>query len=277
MELNEFRIFCKRKSGFRLRPMGDFHKGVRACDEKALQIDIDEVVRDPNCYVIGMGDYADFINYTDPRFDPQTLSSWLETKNLSKLAEVQASKVTELLSPIAKAGRLIGLLEGNHENTIKKKYSYHVAEQICNSLGVKFLTYAALTRLTVQDTSKNGGSDVIRVFSEHGTGGGRYTGAKLNNVQMDGRWIDAEIYLRGHVHEKVASINPCLSITRTGPVKWVEKPRAFILTGSYLRTYHYDPENPHSTYAEKMSYPATAIGSPLIHVRFDPYQITVTT
>lgn len=277
MELREFRIICKRRSGFRIRAMGDFHLGVSACDEKTLQADVDEVVRDPNCYVIGMGDYAEFINYSDPRFDPQLLVPWMSLSNLSKLAEVQASKVTELLKPIADAGRLIGLLAGNHEETIKRKYSYHVTEQICNNLGVKYLTYAALIRLTIHDASPKGGSDVIRVFCEHGTGGGRYDGAKINAVQMDGRWIDAELYFRGHVHSKIASINPCLSISKSGPVKWVEKPRAFILTGSYLRTYHFDADNPHSGYAEKMSYPPTAIGSPVVHIRFDPYEISVRT
>ena len=275
MELNEFRIRCKRKTGFSIIPLGDIHLGTKACDEKALKETIDHIAQNPNCYWVGMGDYADFINLADPRFDSKVLAPWLSTKDLDNLAAIQASKVAEYLEPIKK--KCLGLLCGNHEETIRRRYSYHVAEHICNSLGVKYLTWAALIRIVAIDDAVQGGHDAIRLYAEHGTGGGRYTGAKLNAIQMDGKFIDAEIYCRGHVHEKVASINPCLSITTRGNPAWVETSRVFVLTGSFLRTYHFDPETPYSTYAERMSYPATAIGSPEIHIRFDPYRVTVKT
>ena len=61
---------------YRLFPLGDIHLGNEACDERRFCQVVQEIAGDDRALWIGLGDYCDFINRTDPRFDPLALPRW---------------------------------------------------------------------------------------------------------------------------------------------------------------------------------------------------------
>ena len=62
--------YTSRGDVYRIVPLGDIHLGNAACDEALLQKTIEYIARTDRMYWIGMGDYSEFINIHDPRWDP---------------------------------------------------------------------------------------------------------------------------------------------------------------------------------------------------------------
>lgn len=273
MELNIFRIKGPRRKGVSLWPIGDLHAGTSACDERRARATVKHILEDPLAYWLFMGDACEFINYKDKRFDPKTSAPWLRLADLDNIVEVQSNWVIDLFKPIA--SKCIGWHDGNHKETIRLKFGGDVGARMAKALGVKHLTYSALTMLEVDD----GKTSSCKIFSHHGIGGGRYDGAKINSIQMSGRWIDADIYIQGHNHSCITSINPCLSLRAKhddgAGVEWEERDRAFVNSGTYFRTYYRDRNKPSSSYAEKKAFPPSKIGTPEILIKFDPLSFSI--
>lgn len=272
MELNGYRIETTRRRGISLFPIGDIHAGSSACDERKVRGTVKRILDDPLAYWLFMGDACEFINYQDKRFDAKTCAPWLRLRDLNDIVQIQADWIIELFKPIRE--KCIGWHDGNHEETIRLKFGRDIAAYMAKALGAKYLSYSALTMLSVDD----GKTSHCKVFSHHGIGGGRYDGAKINSLQMSGRWIDADLYLQGHNHSCISSVNPCLSIRMKHDdgegVEWEEQDRAFVNTGTYFRTYYRDRNKASSSYAEKKAFPPSKIGTPEIHIGFDPLKIS---
>lgn len=56
-----------RADEFRIYPLGDIHLGAAACDEDKFKRLVERIASEPTSKWIGMGDYADFINRSDPK------------------------------------------------------------------------------------------------------------------------------------------------------------------------------------------------------------------
>ena len=80
-----------RASTFTLYPLGDVHLGNVACDESLFRAVVNRIADDDRALWVGMGDYCDFINRTDPRFDPDSLPRWVKMSHLSDLAGAVAA------------------------------------------------------------------------------------------------------------------------------------------------------------------------------------------
>lgn len=238
--------------------MGDIHAGTKACEEHKLNKIIETIKKTPDCYWIGMGDYAEFINYSDKRFQPSILADWLKLKDLENLAKSQADWIIDKLKPIAK--KCVGLLYGNHEETIKLKYHQDIHQYICVSLGLRSLEWACLMNLFFRP--KNGSAYMLKMKAEHGHGGGYYSGGQINRAIMKSGECEADIYCSGHVHKKLGTIEVMIGSTDTENPTSKEKPKAVIITGSYLRTF--TPGI--TTYAEKFGMKPVALGSPYLDV-----------
>ena len=63
-----------RSDVFRLVPIGDVHLGAAACDESRLVEVVKGIAADDRAYWVGLGDYCEFINMQDRRFDARTLA-----------------------------------------------------------------------------------------------------------------------------------------------------------------------------------------------------------
>jgi len=247
---------------YTLIPIGDIHLGTVHCDRAHLERDIKRIADDPYALWIGMGDMCECITATDPRFmasevDPQLLP------HLGTIAKSQFELIYDYFRPIK--DKCIGLLEGNHEFQIKARHYLDLTLDAARELGVPYLGDTAFIRLVFRKV----GEDKTRqrsmskvIYAEHGTGGGRYTGGKLNALEHMMRDFDADIYLRGHVHTKGGVKEPRLSMPDHGKSQLVARTRIAALTGCYYRTYSQGS----SSYGQRQSYPPTELGSVSIRI-----------
>ena len=82
--------------------------------------------------------------------------------------------------------------------------------------------------------------------------------------------MTSDITIMGHVHDKFAAHSPRLGLDKMG--NFVAMDRVCVLSGSYLKTY----EKSTPSYAARVLYPPTAVGSPIIHIVPFDRKMTVT-
>jgi len=267
MITKEYRIHLNgRGEVVYLVPLGDLHVGTKNCDEDKLLATIEYIREHKNVYWIGIGDYIEAINYTDKRFDPDNLSEKFQ-KSLSNLHLAQMKYVIDMLKPIRQ--RCMGLLEGNHEDKIRLHYHTNVTAVMAYELGVDELGNTCMIRWVMErslkGTSRDASSRSVVIFATHGWGGGRTIGAKVNRIQEYSKYFDADIYLMGHVHNKLTDNEERLYISPFGTPRLYARKRVFGITGSFFKTY----QEGSKSYAEKAGYPPTTTG--VIKVRIEPF------
>jgi hypothetical protein len=235
-------------------PLGDIHRGTKNCDEKKLKGTVEWIKNNPNTYWIGMGDMAEYINLSDPRFDIKNIDPELRGE-VDNLAAIQKNGIVKLLKPIK--NKCWGCLEGNHEEIIRKKYHINIFSLMCYDLGVPELGRGCLMRIILE--ASNGTTRSFTIYAEHGSGGGRKPGSKVNSLIDLEQYFDADIYLRGHVHEKLGINKHKLALSRMAkgrPLRLIEKKKVFALTGSFYRGYIEGTRS----YVESKTYPPISTG-----------------
>ncbi len=265
MKLLDYSFDTKSRSkSLNLWGLGDFHLGTTACHEQLLKANITKIAKDPNARVIGLGDYGEFINISDPRFDPKILASWLGLDDLNNLAIRQCNHIIEMLLPIS--DKIIGLAGGNHEEKIITKYHFDPLEYIITRLrdlgntDIENLGYGiSVCRLKLR-RRKIAKTLLINIF--HGSSGATTSGGAINTLIKDSNNIISDVYLRGHTHQLGFIQQARLHIPVDGKLDIVDKPQILVQCGSYLRSYAKDI----TTYAEKKRYNPAILGSPEVQI-----------
>lgn len=131
-------------STFKLYALGDIHAGTIHCVEEDIKRKVAEIAKERNAYWIGMGDYAEFITPKDKRFDPsqKAIAEWCKQDNI---AHDQTEWIYKLFKPIAK--KCVGLLYGNHEESMRIFNHDNVQQNICEDLGVDNLGFSCFLRM----------------------------------------------------------------------------------------------------------------------------------
>ncbi len=275
-----------RSDVFKIIPLGDVHIGARACDEKHLLEVVKRIKDDEDCYWIGMGDYADFVNRQDPRFSVDSLAKWLTVRDLGDLAKAQINHFTEIVAPIA--SRCLGLAEGNHETQLSKHSERDVYAEIVtrikeagkfkpeHKLGLGYygwltLKFSAPFQRNGETKGGNGRTIVFNVH--HGFVNGKQKGAKA--LEME-KWLwqhDCDVVIFGHSHNVDIMTASVQSVNESGEV--VETMRRGCYSGTFLRNNSEDA----ITYSEmKGYYPLPIAGvcitlRPRAHNRMDAVRI----
>lgn len=245
-------------AAFRFYPIGDVHIGAAACDEARLRSAVDIIKCDEQAYWWGQGDYCDFINRSDPRFDPSSLASWITVADLTDLAHVQVQRFLSIVEPIAH--KCLALVEGNHETALTKHYERNVFSEIVTgvkqrggfaadhslALGYYGWLQLALHRSAVGE--KRAGTKVLNVNLHHGFGGGKLAGGKALSMQ---RWLwthDCDLAVFGHTHNTSVQVEAVERIDGRGQVSYHKRIGCY--AGSYLKTTNEGP----ATYGEVKGY-----------------------
>ena len=250
-----------RSDTFRLYPIGDIHLGAAACDVDALRAVIDAVRADSSAYWVGMGDYAECINLQDKRFDLKSV----DVKYLPRLDDIANACFEDLAAyfePIKE--KCLGLLVGNHEETLRLRHSQDVHGALCLRLGLKNLGYDSLIRWRFKRGNRaDSPSSHLTIFASHGTIAGRRDGAKLNRIEDLHRNFDADIYLVGHGHSQIVGRSVQLSVPDSGELKLKERLRLSLMCGTFRKSY----EEGTRDYSEKSHFSPPVIGCPVITVK----------
>ena len=244
-----------RPDEFRIVPIGDIHIGAAACDEGRLRQVVKSIHDDDNAYWVGMGDYCDFINRTDPRFNSGALADWIKIADLGDLAKAQRDHFFDIIKPIA--AKCLALVEGNHETAITRHYERAIFSEIVT--GVKTMGghevdyqlgvgYTGWLLLVFHRGKKRSHTTTIKINLHHGFVGGKLAGAKALNMQ---RWLwthEADVVVFGHSHNTASQVEAVEALDDGGNVK--HKSRIGIYSGTFLNSYNEGA----ATYAEIKGY-----------------------
>lgn len=271
MEICDFEIPYKRSNAdFHLYALGDIHAGTIHCVEDRIQAKVAEIARDKNAYWIGMGDYGEFITPRDKRFDEsqKSIATWCEKDDI---AETQRKWIVALFRPIRK--KCIGLLYGNHEDTMRRFNHDNVHKHICDDLGVRNLGYSTWVRLFFRRENSTE-THIIKCVFTHGSGCAITKGAKQNKLRRFMDDFNARIYGFAHVHDIIPDYKPYMDITAQpfGQAKIVEVEAVGAMTGSWFRTY---TRGVVASYGEMKTYPPTVLGCALFTINPEKNEISV--
>lgn len=259
MEILKYRIpYRSRTDVFKIYFVADQHIGSAGCDKEKILADIDIIKNDPMAYWIQGGDSIDAVVLTDTkRFDPRALT----VSRLDDIVMEEADEWLEMYAPIA--NRCIGILDGNHEESIRKNYHIDIVRYLCKNMCTNYLGDVSFIKLLFERkkgnlTEGNGSkSDVssIDIFAAHGniSGGG---GRKVNKLEDLMSKFTADVYMLAHGHEKVTRSATKLSLNHSGELRLVQRKTVSFMTGSYLRTYQVGCKG----YGEKSLYSPSDLG-----------------
>jgi hypothetical protein len=198
--------YGSRSESFRVVLIGDVHLGNRHCDERTLKMLAQRIVDEPNTYWAGLGDYCEFINLRDPRFDADELPVWMfGAAELSDIAKAEVTRFLDIMGPTRE--KCLALCSGNHEDTILQHSEHDVYSMICDGLSVPgqehrldhrgFLSL----RFGLSSDAKHGGTETIRFFLSHGSGGGSTSSGAAGRMERIATQADnVDVVASGHTH-----------------------------------------------------------------------------
>jgi predicted phosphodiesterase len=246
-----------RSDSFKILPVGDVHIGAAACDEDLFASVVKRIKDDDTAYWFGMGDYADFINMKDPRWNPGALAPWITITELCDLAKAQKEHYLDYVLPIA--GKCLGMVCGNHESAIQRHFERDIYSEIVTAVkqagGFPSDTnlavgYYGYWRGRFYRSGERERASIVTINLHHGFTGGKLAGAKALDMQ---RWLwsheSADLVIFGHSHNSSAQAEAveCLDdgdniVTRT---------KRGVFSGTFLKTVNEDGP---STYSEVKGY-----------------------
>jgi predicted phosphodiesterase len=236
-------------------PFGDIHYGHKSCDYNMLNVVLKWLYNTPNAYIIGMGDYLESSIIDSPGLFDQKM-----------FLDDQLADVIDLFRPLAEEGRIIGLLDGNHEHRVKKQTGLDITKLMCKMLKVQYLEVGALHLISVRT---NGTRDCQKytMYTTHGASGAIQPQSKIIACMNLSRIADAEIFAMGHLHSLYHQKVERYTINEHSN-SVIKRSIHYILTGSYLNYW--------STYSHmKSMLPSGDSGSPKINLHCGEHRITV--
>lgn len=183
-------------------PIGDVHSGDDLCDESLLKDIIKYVQEKPYRFVILNGD---LIN--------NAIKTSVSDTYGDNDPEFEIGHVARLLMPIKE--RILAMGSGNHEERTLKLTGIDPSRYIAVRLGIEeryasnsFLLFVSVGRSqTYRPGHKTPRKQVYKIFVQHGYGGGKKNGSKLNNLNAsDGIVANADMYIMGHTHTPIANV-----------------------------------------------------------------------
>ena len=199
--------------------ISDIHFGNAAVAKERLRRDIEIIRGDPLGFWLGCGDYAEYIPFDDPRFDPECVDDEeITIKDLGDIGVALTMGVARLLRPIAH--RCLGSVFGNHEHKyMRLKNQRRLHDTMCVGLDVPNLHYSALFDIVFLYSPDSVGASLHaepptefaceevwrrRVHVHHGSGWAQTTGGKINRIKSYLANFACDVSLSGHMHDRLA-------------------------------------------------------------------------
>ena len=277
MEVIVKEIPYSQKEKFYLYGFGDIHLGATHCDEESLIEKVYEIKHlGKQAIVLGMGDYGDCITPSDlKRWDARVLAPWLlddmdknlpywMRSNMDNIGPGILERVDEILKPIW--GSFVGLIEGNHDDGIRKYNHYNFMKELLKRANKKHtVPYAGVQCFVVLHFVRKNSNEVhdIVIHARHGEGAARTSGARaLAVLRMAQSTPDADITLMGHLHGQESPDIPQRLTVRRGRLK--ERNALATMTGAWLLAYK---QGAPPSYLERYGSPPSVLGCPRIILR----------
>lgn len=167
-------------------PLADLHIGAPECKMDYIRKMIFDLVNDKHSFVVLNGDIVDMAL-------PGTVGNQY-TATMTPDNQIKAA--IELFQPLSDVGRILCVLNGNHEERLLKSSGVSVASQIAKALGIP-TAYSDTTALLFLDV----GEIEYTVYVTHGAGCTcREVSSKINKLSNLADVMDADLYISAHSH-----------------------------------------------------------------------------
>jgi hypothetical protein len=214
-----------------LYPLGDVHAGAKTHNRAKWEKWLGYLEGRENASLLGTGDFLNvaIVGSKSDVYDEQMTVG--EAKRVLR----------RQLQSLADAGRIDGLMPGNHEDRITRAIGDCPIEDVCDQLDVNYIEAAALFVYRV-------GNQEYEIYVRHGTGSGQ----ALAGLAKSGGIIRADAYVTGHLHRQAVVAEDFFVRSPQGIVR--EK-RYFVSSGSFLG---------YERYAAQRGYSPGRLGAPRI-------------
>lgn len=204
-----------------LYPLSDLHYGDPACDVPAFERFAEYILAAPNRYLLSIGD----------NINNATKSSVSNVYNETCPPREQKKWLIKRLEPLKE--RILVMMDGNHEYRNTKDVDGSITYDIADKLGIAsvYKDNEAVIKVTF-GKKDNGKRNCYTVYCTHGNGGGKRPGGAVNNLELLGLSVDADIFVIGHSHKRMAYKSTFRRIdTKNGVIYPVE--RLFVVSSSW--------------------------------------------
>ena len=215
-----------------LMPIGDAQVGVEAADLSRLKKHMAWGFHTKHAMFLGMGDYVDMAAPSNRR----TLKSAGLYDTVTDALQAKATEDIKTFLGMTEytKGAWLGMLQGHHymEMADGTTTDMHLAE----ALRTQFLGDSALVRIVFDKHTDADGLPVkADIWCHHGRGGGASVAAPINYLEKIARGFDADVYLMGHQHKKIAAPIDEIYYSRSG--RMLHHTKVLACTGSFLKGY----------------------------------------
>src|SRR5574341_218422 len=255
--------YTVKSETFSIKPVGCLHYPIG--DKALLKSWVDAVKKDRTAYVMLMGDTLDSArtHYRDHLRSYRADQTSQEV--LDDLQRGSVRDLAEIIRPIK--DRVIGAIRGNHYWEFQD--GTNSEQLLCKLLGITYLGALAMIRIRTPKGRK------LVVYAHHtGGGGGITVGGDINTFLKQEMAWDADIYLAGHTHKRLAFKVPTMHLTDEQEPKIVERTKMFVRCGAMLQGFKPDyptVDRAHEpSYAELKAYRPTDLGWVTVSVSWKP-------
>jgi hypothetical protein len=245
----EFNTELYQEHGLIVVPITDVHLGSRHSNAAYFQAFIDYIMQVPNCVTILNGDLAETATK-----DSVGAAMFEEEANIPE----QLATLHEMLKPLAKAGKILGMGPGNHEQRVENLIGINPMQLLAEKLDVPYFGHQGFFQIVVNGISYN-------CAFHHGSGGGATVGSKSSAAEKMNKVVMADLYFSGHTHGR--QYHKDVIYTFGDNEELVPVIRTYVVGGSFLEYW--------GGYSEMKALAPSITGAVRIELRPDTKDIRV--
>jgi len=266
---NKYKLIDNQQ--FLLLPIGDVHYGAPHFPQEKFVKHL-KWGMEAGGYFLGMGDYMDFTSESQRKI---VMPLREETKKF--IDEMVMTKVREFLDIISfTKGRWLGFIEGHHYWIMENGLSSD--QVLAREMETDFLGVNCLLTILPPQNNKHMATASVGIYAHHGVGAYRTEGAHLNRLVDQLRTVNADVYIMGHTHAKMADTFDVMERCPDGTL--YRRNKTILRTGGWLSAYDnvVDIKNMPSdathdkyltSYVERKAYPPSTLGAPAIAIAYE--------
>lgn len=239
-----------KQYGLTIVPITDVHLGSKHCNIPYFKAVVEYILNTPNCVTILNGDLAETAT-------KESVGAAMFEEEINIPGQLQM--LYEILLPLAKAGKILGMGPGNHEERVANMIGINPMELLAEKLNVPYFGYQGFFRIVVNDI-------VYTASFHHGSGGGSTVASKSSAAEKMNKVVIADLYFSGHTHGRQYH-KDVIYIFDDKSEDLVPMVRTYVVGGSFLEYW--------GGYSEMKALAPSITGAVRIELRPDQKDIRV--
>jgi len=209
----------------KLYAISDLHVGEKSFDKTRFRNFVKMISEDNEAYCVLAGDLLN-----------NALKSSVSDVYNEDMPPSQALRyLKKELEPIK--GKILAIVSGNHENRSKKETDIDLIENLAESLGILGVYHnAEIVVKLLMGKSGNGRKQMYSVYVTHGANGGKALGSVMNATEKLSMSVNADIYIVGHAHKKIAGKHEYRHVDLTHETV-TERERLFVVSSHWAKYF----------------------------------------